>query len=103
MVMLKRADHLRKHHRGGFGLIGGFFWALGGGPAVGLFCGGLAVVQHNVLRLICARYDYAPWRYAAFLDACVERQLLSCVGSGYCCRHHTLREHRAASVDLHHP
>jgi hypothetical protein len=85
------------------GLIGGFFWALGGGPAVGLFCGGLAVVQHGVLRLICTRSGYAPWRYAAFLDACVERQLLYRVGSGYCCIHHTLQDHLAAPVDPHYP
>ncbi|NJP06777.1 MAG: hypothetical protein HC837_14755 [Chloroflexaceae bacterium] len=65
------------------GLLGGLLGGIIFGPAVSLYAGGLAFVQHWVLRLIFTLSGAAPWRYVHFLDHATERILLRRVGSSY--------------------
>ena len=58
--------------------------------------GGLAVVQHYVLRFILYRSGQAPWNLAHFLDYAAERIFLRKVGGGYIFVHRLLQEHFAA-------
>lgn len=87
-----------------FGLIIGVIVAPVAGPVVGLFFGllfglimggGIAVIQHAILRLILWRADYAPLNYARFLDYCAERVILRKVGGGYIFIHRLLLEYFA--------
>ncbi len=70
------------------------------GLAVGIIAalryGGLAIVQHYLLRFILYREGYIPWRYARFLDHAVELRFLQKVGGGYMFVHRYLLEHFAA-------
>jgi predicted lipid-binding transport protein (Tim44 family) len=72
-------------------LVGG----LGVGPVASLYFGGLAFVQHWVLRLLCTLGGYAPWRYARFLDYAAERIFLRKVGGSYIFVHRMLLEYFA--------
>ena len=74
------------------GLIFGFLSILCGA----LFVGGLAFIQHFVLRFTMYRNDYIPWRYADFLDYAAECIFLRKVGGGYVFIHRLLLEHFAA-------
>ncbi|NTV62606.1 MAG: hypothetical protein HGA65_03585, partial [Oscillochloris sp.] len=62
--------------------------------------GGLAALQHVVLRWVLSYTGAAPWAYADFLDYCVERVLLRRVGGGYIFIHRTLLEYFADEPDL---
>jgi hypothetical protein len=60
--------------------------ALGGtlsGLIVGLANGGIAFIQHLVLRILLWRSHLIPWNYPHFLDHAAEHILLSKVGGGY--------------------
>jgi hypothetical protein len=77
------------------GLLNGVGPGLIGG-AVGLIAfGGLAVVQHGLLRLLLWRSGAAPLNLAAFLDDAVQLQLLRKVGGGYMFTHRLLLEYAA--------
>ena len=66
------------------------------GFASGLFYGGLACLQHALLRLYLWRLGAMPLNYARFLDYAAERVLLRKVGGGYMFIHRLLLEHFAA-------
>jgi hypothetical protein len=61
-----------------------------------LYFGGLAFVQHWVLRLLCTLAGSAPWRYARFLDYAAERIFLRKVGGSYIFVHRMLLEYFAS-------
>jgi hypothetical protein len=83
----------------GFWLLHALFWALVNAAvpslAVGLSCGGLAYVQHFVLRLLLWCTRYMPFGYPRFLDYAAERILLRKVGGGYIFVHRLLLEYFA--------
>jgi hypothetical protein len=56
------------------------------------------VLEHSLYgaALIDLRLAYKPWRYARFLDYCVERIFLRKVGGGYIFVHRMLMEYFAA-------
>lgn len=61
------------------------------GAAVGVIAfGGLAVVQHGLLRVLLWRSGDAPLNLAAFLDDAVQLQLLHRIGGGYMFIHRLL-------------
>jgi hypothetical protein len=61
----------------------------------GLGYGGLACLQHFILRLLLVRQGTAPWRYADFLDYAAERLFLRKVGGGYIFIHWLVQEYFA--------
>ena len=75
-----------------FGLGGGFMLILVGG----LLYGGIACIQHVVLRIILWRAGQIPWRYTRFLDYCADRIFLRKVGGGYIFVHRLLMEYFAS-------
>jgi DNA polymerase III delta prime subunit len=77
------------------GLESGLAATLVIGPPVGLYFGGLAFVQHYVLRLVCVCCGYAPWNYPRFLNYAAERILLRRIGGSYIFVHRMLLEHFA--------
>jgi len=77
------------------GLGGGLRNGLVLGLAVGLFFGGLACLQHLVLRGLLAYNDFAPLDYVRFLDEATERLFLRRAGSGYLFVHRLLLEYLA--------
>jgi hypothetical protein len=60
---------------------------------VGLSNGGIAPIQHLVLRVLLWRSHLLPWNYSRFLDCAAEHILLSKVGGGYMFIHRLLLEH----------
>jgi hypothetical protein len=78
-----------------FGLIGGldgwlilstgFTIAFGivFGLIFGLTRGGIACIEHYLLRCLLWQEGVLPWNYVRFLDSAVERILLRKVGGGY--------------------
>jgi hypothetical protein len=69
---------------------------LSGGLLVGLLDGGLAFLQHYILRFLLWRTKSVPWCYAQFLDYTAERILLCKVGGGYIFIHRLLLDYFAA-------
>jgi energy-coupling factor transporter ATP-binding protein EcfA2 len=69
------------------------------GAAASLYFGGLAFVQHWVLRLLYTFSGSAPWRYARFLDYATDRILLRRVGGSYIFVHRMLLEYFASLED----
>jgi|GEM_PF-872338 DNA-binding SARP family transcriptional activator len=66
------------------------------GVAIGLlFFGGLACLQHAVLRLLLWRAGLVPLRLVRFLEHAASLLLLRKVGSGYMFMHGLLQEHCA--------
>jgi len=61
------------------------------GLTCALFCGGLACIQHFILRLILRCHEH-PWNYAEFLDNAVKLKLLRRVGGRYEFMHSLLKE-----------
>ncbi|MGH2732664.1 MAG: hypothetical protein ACRDJG_06980, partial [Actinomycetota bacterium] len=55
--------------------------------------GGLACLQHVIIRGLLAYHDFAPLRYTRFLDDATERLLLRRTGSGYIFIHRLLLEY----------
>jgi DNA polymerase III delta prime subunit/MFS family permease len=78
-----------------FGLRVGLIFSLSFGLMVGLRNGGVACIQHFILRLILYRNGYIPWNYAQFLDYATDRLFLQRVGGGYRFMHDLLRQHFA--------
>ncbi len=86
------------------GLAFGLIYNLGSGLIFGLFfgliywlrSGGLAVIQHMILRLLLWRARYLPSNYPRFLDYAAERILLRKVGGGYIFVHRLLLEYFAS-------
>ena len=63
---------------------------------LGLRYGGIACLQHLILRVLLWHYDFAPWRYVQFLNYASERVLLRKVGGGYYFIHRELRDYFSA-------
>ena len=78
------------------GLSAGLIVGLSAGLLVGLFYGGLACLQHAVVRLLLWRAGSVPWNYPRFLDFAAERILLRRVGGGYIFVHRLLLEYFAS-------
>jgi len=69
---------------------------IAGGILTGVWkFGGLAVLQHAVLRVMLYLHGHIPWNYAHFLDYAAERIFLRKVGGGYIFVHRLLLEHFA--------
>jgi len=66
------------------------------GLSVGLPNGGIACIQHFVLRCFLWISRKTPWNYARFLDHAADRVLLRKVGGGYIFIHRLLLDHFAA-------
>lgn len=86
------------------GLIFGLIYGLIAGLILGLIAGvlmygGLAVLQHSILRLLLFHFRNTPLNYAHFLDYCTNRIFLRKVGGGYIFIHRTLLEHFAQLSD----
>lgn len=75
------------------GLIGGLALALLSALLVGLPNGGIACIQHGILRLLLRQAGVIPRQYRYFLDYAAERILLRKVGGGYIFVHRLLLEH----------
>ena len=66
------------------------------GLIFGLFrMGGIAIVQHLLLRLIIFRDTYLPWKIISFLEYATDLIFLRRVGGSYIFIHRTLMEHFA--------
>lgn len=59
------------------------------------FGGGMACIQHFILRIFLYRQNFIPWNYAQFLDYAYECNFLQKVGGGYIFIHRMLMEHFA--------
>ncbi|HEY6411117.1 MAG TPA: hypothetical protein VIY29_26970, partial [Ktedonobacteraceae bacterium] len=76
-------------------------WIIGmaNGLAVGAFIaarsGGIACIQHLLLRILLWRAKCIPWNYSHFLDNMAERLFLSKVGGGYIFIHRLLLDYFA--------
>jgi Predicted NTPase (NACHT family) len=75
----------------GFALICGSIFAL----QAGLFHGGIACLEHYLLRFALWQAGCIPWRYSSFLDDASERFLLRKLGGGYIFAHRLLLEYFA--------
>jgi eukaryotic-like serine/threonine-protein kinase len=69
---------------------------LGMATATGLRLGGLATIQHGVLRVILWRSNSAPLAYVRFLDWATDLVFMRRVGSGYIYVHRMLLEYFAS-------
>lgn len=65
------------------------------GAMIGLASGGVACLQHAVLRVMLWRGGAIPWDYARFLDYAAERLFLRKVGGSYIFIHRLLLEYIA--------
>ncbi|GAC1701672.1 MAG: hypothetical protein PVS3B3_29280 [Ktedonobacteraceae bacterium] len=67
------------------------------GPLIGLISGlrggGIACIQHFILRLLLKDAGVMPWNYPRFLDYAAERILLRKVGGGYIFTHRLLLDY----------
>src|SRR6266516_4165361 len=78
-----------------------FFGVLGGiisGLTAGLLNGGVAYLQHGMLRLLLWTIDATPRHYVRFLDYAHERILLRKIGGGYTFAHRQLLDYFATYV-----
>jgi DNA polymerase III delta prime subunit len=78
------------------GATGAWIGILSGLLFGGLFFGGLACLQHGILRLLLTRNRFVPWNYAYFLDYATERVFLHRIGGGYIFVHRMLMEYFAS-------
>ena len=74
-----------------FGLVGGVL----SGMIVGLLNGGVASIQHAVLRFFLCILRKTPWNYVRFLNHAADRILLRKVGGGYIFVHGLLMKYFA--------
>jgi hypothetical protein len=79
-----------------WGLIHWPIWALSFGVGAGLLNGGLACLQHTIVRWMLWREGAIPWRYVRLLDAAAERIFLRKIGGGYQFMHQLLRDYFAS-------
>jgi hypothetical protein len=90
-------------HAIGYGFSRDWAGGVGYGISAGVMCcaafwlrgGGLACVQHSLVRYLLFRSGVVPWNYAHFLDHAADRILLRKVGGGYIFIHRLLLEHFA--------
>lgn len=81
------------------GIFGGIMSGLGGlgfGVLAGLACGGIATIQHLILRVILYSFGYIPWNYAQFLNYANSLGFLQRAGGRYRFTHDMLRANFAA-------
>jgi DNA-binding SARP family transcriptional activator len=78
---------------GGFG--NGFSAGVTSGICCWLICGGLAGIQHFIVRGLLHFSAGMPWNYAAFLEYAVGKTFLRRVGGGYVFLHRLLLEYFA--------
>ena len=69
------------------------------GVFTGFKYGGLAVIQHFILRFVLHLSNHVPWNYARFLDYATERIFLRKVGGGYIFVHRMLQEYFASLAE----
>ncbi len=83
----------------GIGPLAGLLFGLSIGLAAALFGGlrngGVACIQHIILRALLWRNGSAPLNYVPFLDYCADRILLRKVGGGYIFIHQLLQDYFA--------
>jgi transcriptional regulator with XRE-family HTH domain/DNA polymerase III delta prime subunit len=89
----------------GFGIVGGLMtWTVMAKAFAVMFAilffltfalaqGGIAWIQHYVLRLYLWRNDAIPFNSVRFLDTAVDYSLLRKVGGGYMFTHHLMMDH----------
>src|SRR5205807_1227964 len=63
------------------------------GVILGMLNGGVAFIEHFILRLLLWRANRMPLNYPHFLDYAAERILLRKVGGGYLFIHRMLRDY----------
>ncbi len=68
---------------------------IGNGVFFGIYVGGLACIQHFLLRLILKQSGAIPWNYAKFLDHAVELGFLKREGGRYRFIDDSVQEHFA--------
>jgi hypothetical protein len=68
---------------------------IGNGVFFGIYVGGLACIQHFVLRLLLKQSGAIPWNYAKFLDYATELGFLKQEGGRYRFIHNSVQEHFA--------
>lgn len=82
----------------------GLGWGIGIGIAVGVVValrnGGLACLQHSLLRFLLWRDGLIPWNYPRFLDYAAKRKLLYKVGGGYIFMHRFLFDYFASNENF---
>ncbi|MCT7950084.1 NACHT domain-containing protein [Ancylothrix sp. C2] len=81
------------------GIFGGIMSGLGGlgfGILAGLACGGIACIQHLILRGILYAFGYIPWNYAQFLNYANSLGFLQRAGGRYRFVHDMVRANFAA-------
>ena len=78
-----------------YGFIGGLVYGVLFGQLFALEFGGLAFIQHFILRIVLFFTRFIPWNYARFLNYCTERLFLQRVGGRYRFIHRLLQEHFA--------
>jgi hypothetical protein len=71
------------------------------GAMFALGFGGWGFMQHYAVRLLLARSGCMPLRYASFLDAMTERQLVRRAGSAYIFAHQQIRDYLADTISCH--
>lgn len=76
-----------------FGVYNGIAIGLSSGLSGAMIFGGMAYLQHVLLRFLLYRGGNAPWRYREFLDFAVDQLLLRRVDGGYIFTHRLLLEH----------
>jgi len=78
------------------GLINGLVLGFVLGLFIGLAFGGLAFIQHVVLRFCLYRNNHIPWSLTPFLDYATDLIFLRKVGGGYIFVHRLLQEYFAS-------
>jgi hypothetical protein len=81
------------------GPVEGLFFGLIVGIIIGFINGGIACIQHLLLRVRLWYERVIPWNYSLFLDYAAERILLRKVGGGYIFIHRLLLEYFAQLDD----
>ncbi|MEP0857938.1 NACHT domain-containing protein [Trichocoleus sp. DQ-U1] len=80
-----------------FSVNGQLLGLLAGGLILGLIAGlqygGIACIQHFILRFVLHKKGKIPWNYAKLLDFASSRLLMKKIGNGYVFFHRMLLEH----------
>jgi hypothetical protein len=76
----------------GFAIVCGTIIAL----QAAILNGGIACIEHYILRFYLWRAGYIPWKYSHLLDFAAEHLVLRKLGGGYMFSHHLLLEYFAS-------